>query len=149
MSSASRPSGSAGRGEQGAQHAAQGGLVGWGQRGEEVALDVGPDGGQVVHEFASPGRQVEDATAADRTRAALAGGRPGPVLGGGRAVLSQAAAVNDGYSRTFEVATVLILAAFGAAFGAAFVVPAIRARTAAAPAARAQNEAKTDADAAT
>jgi hypothetical protein len=71
------------------------------------------------------------------------------VLGGGRAVLSQAAAVNDGYSRTFEVATVLILAAFGAAFGAAFVVPAIRARTAAAPAARAQNEAKTDADAAT
>jgi hypothetical protein len=72
--------------------------------------------------------------ATDRTRAALAGGR---------SVVSQAAALNDGYSRAFEVATALILAAFAASF----VVPAIRARTAQAPGARPRGNAKTDADA--
>ena len=64
---------------------------------------------------------------------------------GGRPVLSQAAALNDGYSRAFEVATVLILGAFAASF----VVPAIRARTTPAAGATQKNEAKTDADAAT
>jgi hypothetical protein len=74
--------------------------------------------------------------ATDRTRAALAGGRP---------VLSQAAALNDGFSRAFEVAVALTLAAFAASF----VVPAISARTHPAPGATPKNEAKTDADAAT
>ncbi len=84
----------------------------------------------------SLGLAVLATIATDRTRAALAGGRP---------VLSQAAALNDGYSRAFEVATALTLAAFAASF----VVPAIRARTAPASGARHENEAKTDADAAT
>jgi len=65
----------------------------------------------------SLGLAVLATIATDRTRAALAGGRP---------VLSQAAALNDGYSRAFEVATALTVAAFAASF----VVPAIRARTA-------------------
>ena len=84
----------------------------------------------------SLGLAVLATIATDRTRAALAGSRP---------VLSQAAALNDGYSRAFEVATALTLAAFAASF----VVPAIRARTTPAPGARQKNEAKTDADAAT
>ncbi len=82
----------------------------------------------------SLGLAVLATIATDRTRAALAGGRP---------VLSQAAALNDGYSRAFEVAAALTLAAFAASF----MVPAIRARTAPAPGARPKNETKTDADA--
>jgi len=57
--------------------------------------------------------------------------------------VSQAAALNDGYSRAFEVAAALTLAAFAASF----VVPAIRARTAPGTGARAKDEAKTDFDA--
>ena len=72
--------------------------------------------------------------ATDRTRAALAGGQP---------VVSQAAALNDGYARAFEVAAGLVLAAFAASF----IVPAIRARTAPAAGARPDEAAKTDADA--
>src|SRR6266702_4439892 len=53
----------------------------------------------------SLGLAVLATIATDRTRAALAGGRP---------VLSQAAALNDGYSRAFEVAAALTLAAFAA-----------------------------------
>jgi EmrB/QacA subfamily drug resistance transporter len=80
----------------------------------------------------SLGLAVLATVATDRTRAALAGGRP---------VVSQAAALNDGYSRAFEVATALTLAAFAASF----VVPAIRARSAPAAGARPKDEAKTDA----
>ena len=98
----------------------------------------------------SLGLAVLATVATDRTRAALAGSRSvlagsRSVLAGGRPVLSQAAALNDGYSRAFEVATALILAAFAASF----MVPAIRARTAPAPSATSKNEARTDADAAT
>jgi predicted MFS family arabinose efflux permease len=82
----------------------------------------------------SIGLAVLATVATDRTRAALAGGR---------SVVSQAAALNDGYSRAFEVATALTLAAFAASF----VVPAIRARTAPTPGARPKDEAKTDFDA--
>ena len=82
----------------------------------------------------SIGLAVLATVATDRTRAALAGGRH---------VVSQAAALNDGYSRAFEVATALTLAAFAASF----VVPAIRARTAPASGARPKDEAKTDFDA--
>jgi hypothetical protein len=82
----------------------------------------------------SLGLAVLATIATNRTRAALAGAKP---------VLSQAAALNDGYSRAFEVATALTLAAFAASF----VVPAIRARTAPAPGARPKDEAKADADA--
>ena len=84
----------------------------------------------------SLGLAVLATIATDRTRAALAGGRP---------VLSQAAALNDGFSRAFEVATALILAAFAASF----VVPAIRARTTPAPGTTPTDDAKTEADAAT
>jgi EmrB/QacA subfamily drug resistance transporter len=87
----------------------------------------------------SLGLAVLATIATDRTRAALAGSRP--VLAGSRSVLSQAAALNDGYSRAFEVAAGLTLAAFAASF----VVPAIRARTA--PASGARREARTDANA--
>jgi predicted MFS family arabinose efflux permease len=80
----------------------------------------------------SLGLAVLATIATDRTRALL----------GGRPVLSQAAALNDGYSQAFEVAAGLTLAAFAASF----VVPAIRTRTAPAPGARPKNEAKTDAD---
>jgi EmrB/QacA subfamily drug resistance transporter len=82
----------------------------------------------------SLGLAVLATIATDRTRAALAGSQP---------AVSQAAALNDGYARAFEVATVLTLAAFAASF----VVPAIRARTAAAPGTRPKEDAKTDADA--
>jgi predicted MFS family arabinose efflux permease len=80
----------------------------------------------------SLGLAVLATIATDRTRAALAGRGP---------VLSQAAALNDGYSRAFEVATALTLAAFAASF----IVPAIRARTAPAPGTRPEDDAKTDA----
>src|SRR6202453_2490438 len=82
----------------------------------------------------SIGLAVLATVATDRTRAALAGGR---------SAVSQAAALNDGYSRAFEVATALTLAAFAASF----VVPAIRARTAPTSGARPKDEAKTDFDA--
>jgi EmrB/QacA subfamily drug resistance transporter len=82
----------------------------------------------------SIGLAVLATVATDRTRAALAGGR---------SVVSQAAALNDGYSRAFEVATALTLAAFAASF----VVPAIRARSAPASGTRPKDEAKTDFDA--
>jgi hypothetical protein len=84
----------------------------------------------------SLGLAVLATIATGRTRAALAGGRP---------VVPQAAALNDGYSRAFELAAALTLAAFAASF----VVPAIRARTAPAPGARPANEARADAGAAT
>ena len=82
----------------------------------------------------SLGLAVLATIATDRIRAALAGGPP---------AVSQAAALNDGYARAFEVAAALTLAAFAASF----VVPAIRPRTVPAPAARHENETKTDADA--
>ena len=82
----------------------------------------------------SLGLAVLATIATDRTRAALAGGPP---------VVSQAAALNDGYSRAFEVAAALTLAAFAASF----VVPAIRARTVPAAGGGPKNEAKADADA--
>jgi EmrB/QacA subfamily drug resistance transporter len=82
----------------------------------------------------SLGLAVLATIATDRTRAALAGGRP---------VVSQAAALNDGYSRAFEVAAGLTLAAFAASF----IVPAIRARSAPAAGARPDEAAKTDFDA--
>ena len=53
-----------GRVQQGKQHLPQGGLLGWGQRGEQVALDLGPDGGQVAHHPPSLSRQVQHAAAA-------------------------------------------------------------------------------------
>jgi EmrB/QacA subfamily drug resistance transporter len=82
----------------------------------------------------SIGLAVLATVATDRTRAALAGGR---------SAVSQAAALNDGYSRAFEVAAALTLAAFAASF----VVPAIRARSAPVSSARPKDEAKTDFDA--
>jgi EmrB/QacA subfamily drug resistance transporter len=82
----------------------------------------------------SLGLAVLATIATDRTLAALADRRP---------VLSHAAALNDGYSRAFEVAAALTLAAFAASF----VVPAIRARTTPAPSNGPRDEAKTDADA--
>ena len=82
----------------------------------------------------SLGLAVLATIATDRTRAALASTQP---------AVSQAAALNDGYARAFEVAAALTLAAFAASF----VVPAIRTRTAPPPGTRAKDDAKTDADA--
>jgi hypothetical protein len=84
----------------------------------------------------SIGLAVLATIATDRTRA---------VLTGARSAVSQAAALNDGYSRAFEVATALILAAFAASF----LVPAIRARTTSVSSASPKNQTKNDAEAAT
>nr|MDQ2812118.1 MFS transporter [Actinomycetota bacterium] len=91
----------------------------------------------------SLGLAVLATIATDRTHAVLAGSRA--VVAGSRAVVSQAAALNDGYSRAFEVATGLTLAAFAASF----VVPAIRTRTTPAAGVTPKSEVRTDADAAT
>jgi EmrB/QacA subfamily drug resistance transporter len=61
--------------------------------------------------------------------ATIATGRSHAVLAAGGRALSPAGVLNDGYARAFEWAAALVLVAFAASF----VVPAIRARTSAAP----------------
>jgi EmrB/QacA subfamily drug resistance transporter len=77
----------------------------------------------------SLGLAVLATIATDRTQAALtaaAGGQPGPAGPGAQHSAAVGAALNDGYSRAFEVAAAMTLAAFLASF----VVPAIRNRQA-------------------
>jgi EmrB/QacA subfamily drug resistance transporter len=72
----------------------------------------------------SLGLAVLATIATDRTNAVLAGTGSRAAAAGGPQSAASAVALNDGYSRAFELAAALTLAAFAASF----VVPAIRGR---------------------